>query len=103
MGGSAVKRNTERFPEDFMFQLTPGRSRTFKVAICDLERRSRHNNKYLSFAFTEHGAIQSANVLNSPRAVEMGIYVARLREAARSAQLQPGARPALCATGNAAG
>jgi hypothetical protein len=36
-----------------------------------------HNIKYLPHAFTEHGAIQAANVLNSPRAVEMGIYVVR--------------------------
>jgi hypothetical protein len=36
-----------------------------------------HNIKYLPYAFTEHGAIQAANILNSPRAVEMGVYVVR--------------------------
>jgi hypothetical protein len=42
-----------------------------------LNRRRGHNIKYLPYAFTEHGAIQAANVLSSPRAVAMGIYVVR--------------------------
>ncbi|WP_293858419.1 ORF6N domain-containing protein [Steroidobacter sp.] len=56
----AVKRNADRFPGDFMFQLSRG-----------------YNVKHLPYAFTEHGAIQAANVLNSPRAVTMGIHVVR--------------------------
>ena len=52
----------------------------------------------MPYAFTEHGAIQAANVLNSPRAVEMGIYVvrafARLRTITRALELEQGSRPA---------
>jgi len=65
-----VKRNPERFPEDFMFQLTREeadfwvRSRS-QIAI--LKRGT--NVKYLPYAFTEYGAIMAANVLNSRQAV----------------------------------
>jgi hypothetical protein len=82
----AVKRNPEKFPLDFMFQLTPQevdewrRSRSQSVI---LKRGS--NIKYLPHVFTEHGAIMAANVLNSPRAVQMSVFVVRafikLREA----------------------
>ncbi len=65
-----VKRNPDRFPEDFMFQLTKeeailwARSRS-QIAIL---KRGK-NIKYLPYAFTEHGAIMAANVLNSSRAL----------------------------------
>lgn len=73
-----VKRNARRFPEDFVFQLTPGEAEKI--------RRSRSQNailkrgmniKHLPYAFTEHGAIQAANVLNSDAAIEMGVHVVR--------------------------
>jgi len=73
-----VKRNPERFPEDFMFQLTKEevdywlRSRS-QIAIL---KRGK-NIKYLPYAFTEHGAIMAANVLNSPQAVRMSVFVVR--------------------------
>ena len=73
-----VKRNKERFPEDFMFQLTSeeaavwGRSRS---QIATLKRGE--NIKYLPYAFTKHGAIMAANVLNSPRAIEMRVFIVR--------------------------
>jgi hypothetical protein len=73
-----VKRNPDRFPEDFMFQLTKeeaifrARSRS-QVAIL---KRGK-NIKYLPYAFTEHGAIMAANVLNSPLAVRMSVFVVR--------------------------
>jgi hypothetical protein len=73
-----VKRNPERFPEDFMFQLTReevdfwARSRS-QIAIL---KRGK-NIKYLPYAFTEHGAIMAANVLNSPQAVKMSVFVVR--------------------------
>jgi hypothetical protein len=73
----AVKRNIERFPEDFMFQLTREEAELSRSQIAILNNGRGQNIKYLPFAFTEHGAIQAANVLNSPRAVEMGIYVVR--------------------------
>jgi ORF6N domain len=71
----AVKRNGERFPSDFMFQLSAG-EKVEVVTACDHLRNLKFS-KSLPYAFTEHGAIQAANVLNAPRAVEMGIYVVR--------------------------
>lgn len=70
----AVKRNAARFPEDFMFQLTAAETRNL---ISQFAISSWGGSRKLAFAFTEHGAIQAANVLRSPRAVEMGIYVVR--------------------------
>ena len=71
----AVKRNQERFPEDFMFQLSPV-EKAEVVTNCDHLAHLKFA-RTLPYAFTEHGAIQAANVLNSPRAVEMGVYVVR--------------------------
>ena len=70
-----VKRNAARFPADFMFQLTAG-EKAEVVANCDHLQKLKFS-KALPFAFTEHGAIQAANVLASAQAVEMGIYVVR--------------------------
>ncbi|MEO8300103.1 MAG: ORF6N domain-containing protein [Burkholderiales bacterium] len=70
-----VKRNAERFPYDFMFQLSAA-EKAEVVANCDHLAKLKFS-KALPYAFTEHGAIQAANVLASPRAVEMGIYVVR--------------------------
>ena len=70
-----VKRNRRRFPADFMFQLT----RTEKielVANCDHLARLKFA-KSLPYAFTEHGAIMAATVLNSRRAVELSVFVVR--------------------------
>ena len=79
-----VKRNRERFPADFLLQLT-SHEKNEVVANCDHLRNLKYS-KSLPFAFTEHGAIQAANVLASSQAVEMGIYVVRafvhLRDAA---------------------
>lgn len=75
----AVKRNLARFPEDFMFQLTPEESalvlsnRSQSVTSSQKHRASRN----LPFAFTEHGAVQLSNILRSERAIEMGIAVVR--------------------------
>lgn len=78
-----VKRNRERFPADFLFQLTAA-EKAEVVAHCDHLQKLKFS-KVLPYAFTEHGAIQAANVLASAQAVEMGIYVVRafvqLREA----------------------
>ena len=60
----AIKRNIERFPEDFLFRLTE-KEKTEVVTNCDHLARLRFSPK-LPFAFTEHGAIMAANVLNSP-------------------------------------
>jgi type I restriction-modification system DNA methylase subunit len=73
----AVKRNKERFPEDFMFQLDSEEAERSRSQSVILNPGRGQNIKYLPYAFTEHGAIQAANILNSPRAVEMGVYVVR--------------------------
>lgn len=73
----AVKRNIERFTGHFMFQLTRAEAERSRSQSAILNGARGHNIKYLPFAFTEHEAIQAANVLNSSRAVEMGIYVVR--------------------------
>jgi ORF6N domain len=73
----AIKRNVKRFPEDFMFQLTREETERSRSQIAILNSSRGSNIKYLPHAFTEHGAIQAANVLNSSRAVEMGVYVVR--------------------------
>ena len=71
----AVRRNPERFPEDFMFRLTA--IETSEVAsICD-HLKGLKFSRTLPFAFTEHGAIMAANVLNSSRAVAASVYVVR--------------------------
>ena len=78
-----VKRNAERFPEDFMFRLTAGEKAEL-VAKCDHLARLKFA-KALPFAFTEHGAIMAASVLNSPRAIEASVIVVRAFVALRRA------------------
>ena len=71
----AAKRNQDRFPKDFMFQLT-AQEKEEVVTNCD-HLRSLSFSPNLPFAFTEHGALMAANLLNSARAVRMSIYVIR--------------------------
>jgi hypothetical protein len=72
----AVKRNRDRFPKDFMFQLSEDEWQNLKYQIgtSSLGHGGRRSPPY---AFTEHGAIMAANVLNSPRAVQMAVFVVR--------------------------
>ncbi|MEW5976438.1 MAG: ORF6N domain-containing protein [Acidobacteriota bacterium] len=70
-----VKRNLKRFPPDFMFQLSES-EKAKVVANCDHLARLRFS-PYLPYAFTEHGALMLANVLNSDRAVEASVQVVR--------------------------
>ena len=72
----AVKRNADRFPEDFMLRLTQAEHAALISQIA-ISKPGRGGRRKLPWAFTEHGAIQAANVLNSPRAIAMGIYVVR--------------------------
>ena len=72
-----VLRNRERFPTDFMFQLTAQEAATLRSQSATLKSGRGQHRKYLPYAFTEHGAIMAASVLNSPRAVEMSVYVVR--------------------------
>ena len=82
----AVKRNTARFPADFMFQLTADESESLRSQIATLKTGRGQHRKYMPYVFTEHGAIMAAMVLGSPHAVEVSVYVVRafvrLREAA---------------------
>ena len=71
----AVKRNMARFPDDFMFQLTQAEKQEV-VTNCD-HLKTLKFSKSLPYAFTEHGAIQAANVLNSLQAIQAGVYVVR--------------------------
>jgi hypothetical protein len=73
-----VKRNLERFPQDFMFQLTEVEANDWARSRSQIATMKRGKNiKYLPYAFTEHGAIMAATVLNSPRAVQMSVFVVR--------------------------
>ena len=88
-----IRRNANRFPADFFFQLTEGESANLRsqfvssssgastalrsqIVTLKTSRRGLHR-KYLPFAFTEHGAIMAATILRSPRAVAMSIYIVR--------------------------
>ncbi len=70
-----VKRNQERFLEDFMFQLTKT-EKDEVVANCDHLQNLKFS-RTRPYAFTEHGAIMAANILNSDRAVEASVQVVR--------------------------
>ena len=73
----AVKRNLARFPADFMFALTAEEWAALRSQIATLEPGPGQHRKYLPYVFTEHGAIMAATLLNSPRAVEVSVYVVR--------------------------
>ena len=77
-----VRRNSERFPEDFMFQLTAEEFANLKSQFVTSNNPTatpagRGGRRHLPYAFTEHGAIMAASVLNSPRAVETSVQVVR--------------------------
>jgi len=71
----AVKRNRERFPEGFAFQLTKAEKEEL-VTNCDRLAALKHSSS-LPYAFTEHGAVMLAAVLRSRRAVEVSVFVVR--------------------------
>ena len=71
-----VRRNRDRFPEDFMFQLNPAEAGVLRSQFAT-SKTGRGGRRYLPFAFTEHGAIMLAAVLNTPRAIEVSVFVVR--------------------------
>ena len=88
----AVKRNAERFPADFVFQLTEQEAREVAASRSQpvdraidapnssqivMSSRKHRGLSYRPYAFTEHGAIMAATVLNSPQAVQMSVFVVR--------------------------
>lgn len=72
-----VKRNKERFPEDFMFQLTKEEFEALKSQFATLKKGRGQHRKFFPFVFTEHGAVMLASILNSPVAVNASIQVVR--------------------------
>ena len=83
----AIKRNRDRFPPDFMFQLTREEFDSLRSQIAmskpenssqiAMSKTGRGGRRTLPYAFTEHGALQAANVLRSKRAVQMSLFVIR--------------------------
>ncbi len=79
-----VKRNADRFPADFAFQLTPEEWENLKALSNESNRsqfatgpQKHRDPRFLPWVFTEHGAIMAATVLNSKQAVAMSVYVVR--------------------------
>jgi hypothetical protein len=79
-----VKRNADRFPEDFAFRLSAEEWMNLKTHKKEINRsqfatgsQKHRDPRFLPWAFTEHGAIMAANVLNSKQAVSMSVYVVR--------------------------
>lgn len=71
-----IKRNKDRFPEDFLFQLTQQENETLRSQIAT-SNNQRGGRRYNPYAFTEHGVIMAANVLNSKQAIDSSIFVVR--------------------------
>lgn len=79
----AVRRNKERFPEDFMFVLTEKEWSSLRTQIASLNGRGQHT-KYRPFAFTEQGVAMLSSVLNSPTAINVNIQIIRVFTKMRS-------------------
>lgn len=77
-----VRRNLKRFPADFMFQLE---NQEFAILRSQFATSSWGGRRYRPFAFTEHGAIMAASILNSARAIEVSVFVVRAFVAMREA------------------
>ena len=73
----ALRRNMKRFPDDFMFQLSAEEIGRLRSQIVTLKKGRGQHRKYLPFVFTEHGVLMLSNVLNSPKAIDMGIAIVR--------------------------
>jgi hypothetical protein len=72
----AVKRNRNRFPEDFMFQLTRDEAASLTSQFA-MSKPGRGGRRTLPYAFTEHGTVMAANILRSPKAIQMSVFVVR--------------------------
>ncbi len=73
----AVRRNIERFPDDFMFELTRGEYQSLRSQIVTLDTGRGKHSKYLPLAFTEQGVAMLSSVLRSKRAIEVNIAIMR--------------------------
>ncbi len=74
----AVKRNIDRFPEDFMFQLSKEEADSLRFQIGMSKEKGRGGRRYLPFVFTEQGVAMLSSVLNSKRAVQVNIAIMRV-------------------------
>jgi hypothetical protein len=72
-----VKRNLDRFPEDFMFQLTNEEWKPLRSQIA-ISKKGERGRRYAPFAFTEHGVLMLSSVLTSERAVQVNIQIMRI-------------------------
>jgi len=72
----AVKRNRNRFPEDFMFQLTRDEAACLTSQFA-MSKPGRGGRRTLPYVFTEHGTVMAANILRSPKAIQMSVFVVR--------------------------
>lgn len=81
----AVKRNIDRFPEDFMFRITEEEWNNLMISQIVTSSLSKRKKSALPYAFTEHGAVMLASVLRSPSAVQMSVMVTRAFIAMRQA------------------
>jgi len=72
----AVKRNADRFPSDFVFQLTPQEVANLRFQF-GTSSSVYGGRRYVPYVFTEHGAVMAANILNSKRAAQMSVFVVR--------------------------
>jgi len=70
-----VKRNIDRFPNDFMFQLEENEILAIRSQTATASKR---NIRFLPYVFTEHGVIMAASILNSQRAIDVSVYVVRV-------------------------
>src|SRR5438132_76212 len=82
----AVRRNRDRFPADFMFQLTSDEASALRSQIVTLEKGRGRYSKYAPYAFTELGVAMLSSVLNSARAIQMNIVIMRAFESGRAAR-----------------
>ncbi|GAP72878.1 hypothetical protein SAMD00024442_49_11 [Candidatus Symbiothrix dinenymphae] len=74
---ASVKRNMERFPPDFMFELTRDEYDFLRSKNSTLEIGRGKYSKYLPFVFTEHGVVMLSSVVNSPKAIQANIFIVR--------------------------
>ncbi len=72
-----VRRNLSRFPADFMFLLDDEEFAALRLQFATLKAGRGQHRKYMPYAFTEHGAIMAATLLNSPRAIEISVHIVR--------------------------
>ena len=72
-----VRRNLQRFPEDFLLSLSNQEVAFLRSQFVTLKGGRGVHRKHPPLAFTEHGALMAATILNSPRAVQMSVYVVR--------------------------